>query len=413
MVGERSAEKEWRAKLLRQSAKEVQSFVQGCCQDNWIQAAMVLANEHVFCLISDLDSCISISKITSEHRVTVYDSDTVKGRMASDQLALLTKLETEIDSSNANNRESQLLAKCLANRLRHYLPRAVQVRISDWEIKYTTLKYSGLSLRKGSFGEVRKSTWLGVDVAEKLFIGSDHPSFLKEVEILARLSHPNIVPLFGYATDRNGCSIVMELMDKDLQRFMSDRLRQDSTLAVPFSDFEAVVLMLQIARGMRYLHDKGVVHRDLKGRNVLVKVCSTGCVKLKVADFGLSGTRESSVTNSKQPLNIGTTRWMAPEVMMHAGEEDSEVPKYPFKVDVYSFGMVCYEILSGKLPFHGISNTEVRNRVLEGDRPKFPHRCPGALKALICSCWNAKPNSRPMFDKICESLEMFISPIKV
>lgn len=179
---------------------------------------MISANitEHVLCLISDLEmyklrfrfSGFSTSNFrTLEHRVTAYDSFTVEARVSSDQLALLTRLETEINSSNANNEDSQMVAKRLANRLTHDLSRAVDVRISDWEMEYSTLKSTLHSLGKGSFGEVRKSTWLGVEVAEKrLIIGSDHPSFMQEVEILARLTHPNIVTLIGYARDRRNIS---------------------------------------------------------------------------------------------------------------------------------------------------------------------------------------------------------------
>ena len=83
----------------------------------------------------------------------------------------------------------------------------------------------GQRLGSGSAGvTVRKSNWMGEEVAEKVFQGADHAKFRNEVKILAGLAHPNIVPLIGYAEDGNRCIIVMELMDGDLSSHMEDRI---------------------------------------------------------------------------------------------------------------------------------------------------------------------------------------------
>ena len=160
---------------------------------------------------------------------------------------------------------------------------------------------------------VHQSIWLPgqIKVAEKMFYGSNHPSFKNEVEVWARLAHPNIVPFLGYAVDDGKCSIIMELMEGDLSFLMEERLRANRTLKSPFSLFEAVDLMLQTAEGMRYLHDFKIVHRDLKSQNILVKRCQyfdEEYVYLEVADFGLSKTKENSITSSNQTMNTGTTR---------------------------------------------------------------------------------------------------------
>jgi serine/threonine protein kinase len=187
-----------------------------------------------------------------------------------------------------------------------------------------------------------------------VFYGSDHPSFVNEVEILAGLAHPNIMPLLAYATDDSSSSIVMELMDGDLLFLMEarvrERSRENSTRKFPFTTPEALDIMLQTAEGMLYLHENKVVHGDLKSQNILVKSrkdIDVEYVFIKVADFGLSKTKESSSTYSTQTPNTGTTRWMGPELMTlgpvepraRTSEHDREL-RYPFKADVYSFGMV-------------------------------------------------------------------------
>lgn len=106
----------------------------------------------------------------------------------------------------------------------------------------------------------------------------------------------------------------------DLFSFMQERLEEHGTGDPPFSILEAIHIMLQVAEGMFFLHEKNIVHRDLKSRNILVKQMKARrvgvkYVQAKVADFGLSRTKERSMTYSNQTQNQGTTRWMAPEMI--------------------------------------------------------------------------------------------------
>jgi serine/threonine protein kinase len=148
-------------------------------------------------------------------------------------------------------------------------------------------------------------------------------------------------------------------------------------------------------------------------------------VVAKVADFGLSRTKENSVTYSNQTLNTGTTRWMAPEVIKSCTAEsqgeksngEAIEASYPFKRDIYSFAMVCYEILTGDMPFSSTSSQmDVKKMVLDGVRPPLPYECPLLLKHLIERCWSPDARERPRFDEICAELRyfkyLFLSPCK-
>jgi serine/threonine protein kinase len=426
-------------KIIWRSAKEIESFVQGCCKEEWIEAAMVLANmsAYVSSLGYNLESCIfplgndpntagaapnltETQDLIVQHLdvLRVRESEDVKERVLRDQRNLLTRLESLIHSSKVSVQGSAELAKCLAGRLSQHLSGSVQ--LSVWEIHHFSLERVH-RLGSGSVGTVYKSVWLTgqIEVAEKVFYGSDPPSFVNEVEILAGLAHPNITPLLGYATFDSSSSIVMELMDGDLLFLMEarlrERLRQNRTWKFPFTTPEAVDIMLQIAEGMLYLHENKVVHGHLKSQNILVKTrkdIDFEYVFVKVADFGLSKTKESSSTYSTQTPNTGTTRWMAPELMTlgryelcaKTSDHDREL-RYPFKADVYSFGMVCYEILTGKVPFNIVTfPREVRRMVLNGDRPILPYHCPNELLILIHSCWEEEATSRPSFVEICKAL---------
>jgi serine/threonine protein kinase len=163
------------------------------------------------------------------------------------------------------------------------------------------------------------------------------------------------------------------------------------------------------------LHEMKIVHRDLKSMNVLVKCVKSSKSKvehvhIKVADFGMSRIKERSTTYSNQTVNVGTTRWMAPEIIRcldseSRGNGGALVAKYPFKCDVYSFAMVYYEILSGNIPFSNLSSpSEVKKMVLEGGHPELPTHCPGLLKNLIERCWSLDPRQRPKFGYICADL---------
>jgi serine/threonine protein kinase len=178
----------------------------------------------------------------------------------------------------------------------------------------------------------------------------------------------------------------------------------------------AVDLMLQVAIGLKYLHSKRIVHRAVKSKNILVKTLTgvpaleykEGYLTAKLADFGTSKTKISSTRFSKQTSNVGTTLWMAPEVFSIdscAVVPGLQLPAYPFKADVYSFAIVCYEILTRKPPFEGEKKDDLSERVkVDRLRPLLPERCPTRLASLIQRCWKHNPRERPEFPKICREL---------
>jgi serine/threonine protein kinase len=294
----------------------------------------------------------------------------------------------------------------------------------------STLKLKRRLGRGGSDNaDVFLSTWHHYsnvqDVAQKMFLvrSNGYGSFRNEVSIMAKLNHPNIVRLLCYAEDHRTQSIVMELMDGDLNDLLERRLTEDATREVPFSMDEAVDMMLQIAAAMNYLHQNKIVHQDLKSDNILFKDVMEGTWTIKVADFGLAqdlGSHDNSQHSPERVVcgkdvssvatyrgNIGTIRWMAPELIsIHGNEDGDDTSHNPYKSDVYSFAMVCSAILTGHVPFSDIQDpSEIQTKVMEGERPVLPNECHPKLKALIGRCWHPVIPVRPKFAKIIEELE--------
>jgi serine/threonine protein kinase len=179
--------------------------------------------------------------------------------------------------------------------------------------------------------------------------------------------------------------------------------------------------MLQVAEGMKYLHSKGLVHRDLKTENILIKCDGPGSessmldigVKplwiAKISDFGTTKVKMDSTAYANQTTNIGTTMFMAPE--MYEVEHVDQQPErfHPKKTDVYSFGLICFAVLTGEptpFPTEELQNPSVKSfkdRVREGKRPQLPPDCP-SLSNLIQQCWDGNPDKRPNFQEICTKL---------
>ncbi|CAK9225230.1 unnamed protein product [Sphagnum troendelagicum] len=420
---------------LAQTWKEGEILVGDCCDAQWIRVAMILANakEHFTCLIFKLRLYVQLFQsifkegATKEFLIKLQDrkwSDDVKDeefpiideKALEDQQWLLSRL-MEVGSIDSEN---------LIKRLNH------PGKIDAWKVAHKSIqRVPHGQIGRGASATVHKVEWLGKQFAEKCFFGPQGEHFQKEASLLAGLSHPNILPLFCLVTTANSCSLVTELMDGDLLGLMCKRLDNHEIQGAPFKLLEAIDIMLQVAEGMHYLHQKKVVHRHLKSKNILVK-CDEhdGHVYAKVADFGLSKTKESSCTYSNLTMDQGTTRWMAPELF---GNVDQSVPiqvcqetqhpslsneqisrRYPFKVDIYSFGMVCYEILTGNVPFHNIiSVTELRTKIKDGLRPDLPEQCPHQLSKLIQECYHPDPATRPSFFEICLELRHIMCSLMI
>jgi serine/threonine protein kinase len=162
-----------------------------------------------------------------------------------------------------------------------------------------------------------------------------------------------------------------------------------------------------IADAMDYLHglEPPVIHRDLKSLNCLLDepVVSTDCEPLvKVADFGMA-IRWSPVR--KLTRGAGTCHWMAPEV---ANGTD-----YEAKADVFSYGMMLWEIFRLDVPFRDRSPSEAAKLLGAGERPEivqdeFPPECPEELLALMTQCWDHDPENRPSFEQVVETLDKFL-----
>jgi hypothetical protein len=224
-----------------------------------------------------------------------------------------------------------------------------------------------------------------------------------EASVMAKLNHPGIVPLVGVGSlPDDGCPcLIMELMSGDLRELIFNRFR--------FSLHVSVDILFQIAVAMQHIHNAGLVHRHLMPTTILFKVVedeqlsSAGFVVVKVAGFGCA-TESKEGELSENLEQVGTIRYMAPEVLMAKEKIESVRMRNSNVVDVYSFGLVCYEILFGKHVYYEYKGQQSEKQVRAGVRPILPATCPPMLASLIKRCWASDPNSRPDFQRICWEL---------
>lgn len=398
-------------KLLFTLAKEVECFIKDCCKNAWIPAAVALTNEseRVLSMTFNLRISEMIFSDNEDWGATqaevgnLLEVENVRMKASMDKENLVMKLRTSIQLNKLSNEEHEL-ATFLLGKLHLASDAEGSSQRNFFERDIMNLRRVR-QLGKGATAVVHQTTWLGMDVAMKTFDGPNNAEFRKEVSNLVGLCHSNIAGLLCYGEDDRECSIIMELMDEDLEQMMRNILHDNKGSEVPFTILEAIGMMLQIAQGMYYLHEMKIVHRDLKAANILVSIVKAEgvcCVQAKVADFGLSRTKETSKTNSYQKYVVGTSRWMAPEVI-NCRTGGNKVDN-PFKSDVYSFAMVCYEILTGNTPFPTTRQADVWDKVLAGHRPDLPVECPEELSNLITKCWSAEASIRPDFGDICVAL---------
>ncbi|KAK6123887.1 hypothetical protein DH2020_042378 [Rehmannia glutinosa] len=204
-------------------------------------------------------------------------------------------------------------------------------------------------LGSGTFGTVYHGKWRGSDVAIKrikksCFTGRQSEQerltneFWKEAEILSKLHHPNVVAFYGVVQDGPGgtlATVTEYMVDGSLRHVL---LRKDRQL----DRRKRLIIAMDAAFGMEYLHSKNIVHFDLKCDNLLVNLKDPSRPICKVGDFGLSKIKRNTLVSGGVR---GTLPWMAPELLNGSSNKVSE------KVDVFSFGIVLWEILTGEEPY--------------------------------------------------------------
>lgn len=251
----------------------------------------------------------------------------------------------------------------------------------------------GQQIGSGGFGVVFKAKFRGNIVAVKkihshaLSNRASIGEFQSEVAVLCTLKHPNILAFMGACTKPPNLMIITEFMGRGT---LFDVLHQ-SQLRITWPMRRRFAL--DTCRGMRYLHDSKLLHRDLKSSNLMLD----NDFNCKVGDFGL--TRTSAGTAAVQMTGqCGTFQYMAVEVLANK--------PYSEKADVFSFGILLWEMVARKLPYFGMQPMQVGIAVVQqGLRPTIPPRTPAPLSKLMQACWDTDPNRRPSFAQLVQMLE--------
>ncbi|AES98273.2 putative protein kinase TKL-CTR1-DRK-2 family [Medicago truncatula] len=268
----------------------------------------------------------------------------------------------------------------------------------DWlEISWDELRIKE-RIGAGSFGTVYRAEWHGSDVAVKVlsvqnFHDDQLKEFLREVAIMKRVRHPNVVLFMGAVTKRPHLSIVTEY----LPRGSLFRLIHRPASSEMHDPRRRLRMALDVAKGINYLHclKPPIVHWDLKSPNLLVDKNWN----VKVCDFGLSRFKANTFLSSKSVA--GTPEWMAPEFLR--GEPTNE------KSDVYSFGVILWELVTLQQPWNGLSHAQVVGAVaFQNRRPSIPPNVSPVLASLMESCWADNPADRPSFASIVETIKKLL-----
>ncbi|XP_062099039.1 probable serine/threonine-protein kinase SIS8 isoform X2 [Humulus lupulus] len=257
----------------------------------------------------------------------------------------------------------------------------------EWEIQWEDLRI-GERIGIGSYGEVYHGDWNGTEVAVKKFLNQDFSGeallqFRSEVEIMLRLRHPNVVLFMGAVTRSPNFSILTEFLPRGSLFKLLHRPNPQ------LDEKRRMKMALDVAKGMNYLHTSHptIVHRDLKSPNLLVDKNWV----VKVCDFGLSRMKHHTFLSSKS--TAGTPEWMAPEVLRNEPANE--------KCDVYSFGVILWELTTACIPWKGLNPMQVVGAVgFQNRRLEIPEEVDPELAQIIRDCWERDPNLRPSFAEL-------------
>lgn len=274
---------------------------------------------------------------------------------------------------------------------------ALRERFQGGEVQHSAIAFEEI-VGEGSFGRVHRAKWMHAEVAAKTFwarpddAGMLCRDFVAELQALRALRHPNITCFMGFCLGPQTILLTSFVHGDSLFDVLHRRSKHQRSWS--FSDVKEVAR--EVSLGMVYLHSHDVVHCDLKSSNILV-----GLSEVKICDFGLTRLLGAhGALEGSSFINIGcvgTHPWIAPEVLR--GEA------YAKAADVYSFGMILWEMIARKVPFSGYSPAQVIGVVGYGRRrPRIPRSCPEVLRLVLKKALRLRPVRRKSFAELSEDL---------
>lgn len=349
------------------------------------KSSQVDSNGTQYCPLKSISSTTQNSSLetsyNSEDPITVADpqksSCIINGNIAQNNINDLHILDELMAADNGTDNESIVSVEC----------RTTFALINSQNLKL------GPEIGRGSSGSVHKASLQRpnglTNVAVKILEGLEIPGdLIREFDILRKLSHKNIIKTLGMVQEGQSVSLVMEFMQLgNLLSFV--RLHKDRLSSLPIVSYS-----LQIAQGMEYLERMKIIHRDLALRNILLK----NHEEIKICDFGLAqslGSNLQYTLKTDRPLPL---RWCAPEVL--------ETWTFSHLSDVWSYGIVLWELFSGGCCPQYPGSYLTLKEVLKTERLKRPRNCPIKIYELMLSCWAYEPTDRPNFSRIYDMLKI-------
>ncbi|XP_035868106.1 mixed lineage kinase domain-like protein [Phyllostomus discolor] len=317
--------------------------------------------------------------------------------------ASMKKLEIDVDKIFENKKKE------LMESIRHYLQKCVG-KIPEYqtkEIKKEEIsELDEIPLRENESSKVFKGKYYQSSVAIKVFknvqardIGAVRDTFNNEIRTMQKFDSPNILRIFGICIDETVTppqfSIVMEYCELGTLRELLD---QEKDLGFA----KRIVLIVGAARGLYRLHHSKTpqLHRSINSTNFLV----TSSYQVKLSGFELSKTKTSisRATKRKEAERINSSAYVSPEML------ENVYSKYDIKAEIYSFGIVLWEIVTGKIPFEGCDSEKIYQLVAVGQNQEpLGEECPSELQKIIDDCRAYEPSRRPCVSEILEKLSNF------
>jgi len=260
-------------------------------------------------------------------------------------------------------------------------------------------------INKGGMAEIHKACHRGNGMVYALRImlpgvtktARNIKRFLGGADIVRSLDHPNIVRVFDIVLDKEMPYVVMEYVD-------GNNLKHHLLHHSPMVAEKPLEILLQVARGIQFLHKNRVLHRDIKPENILI----SAEMEVKIADFSLAVRKDKELLASR--IISGSRSYIAPERILHK--------RYDERADIYSMGITAYELLTGHLPYTGTSDQEVLHKhVSPWIRPpairRFNPSVPRELEDIVVKCIHKDPADRyPDASLVIRDLEGVSFPAK-